>query len=159
MSAVREDGAAGHWLRPMGYRDLPAVMVVEVEAYPFPWTEGIFRDCLRVGYACWVLESSEDGGIDGYAVMSMAVGEAHLLNLCIRPQRQGRGLGRRLLQQLLEKARGFDLELVFLEARPSNTAAVQLYLSEGFVEVGRRKDYYPAEGGREEAVVLRLDLK
>lgn len=147
-----------HELRPMGYTDLEAVMEIELRAYPFPWTEGIFRDCLRVGYSCWVLEDAPAARIDAYGVMSMAVGEAHILNLCVRPEAQGRGLGRRLLRALVDKARQFEVRTVFLEVRPSNTPAVRLYRSEGFREIGMRKDYYPASRGREDAVVLSRQL-
>lgn len=153
MSAVPES-FEHHRLRPMAYADLDEIMEVELRAYPFPWTEGIFRDCLRVGYGCWVLEDTGRECIDAYGVMSLAAGEAHVLNLCVRPESQGHGLGRALLQGLVDKARQFKVESVFLEVRPSNVPAVKLYRSEGFAEIGLRKDYYPASGGREDAVVL-----
>jgi ribosomal-protein-alanine N-acetyltransferase len=109
------------------------------------------RDCLRVGYSCWVCELGND--LVGHAVMSIAVGEAHLLNICVGPGWQGRGLGRRLLRRMLRIARERDADTMFLEVRVSNDAAQGLYEAEGFAEVGRRRDYYPARYGREDAIV------
>ncbi|ACL73231.1 putative acetyltransferase [Thioalkalivibrio sulfidiphilus HL-EbGr7] len=143
-------------LRPMRHEDLDEIMVVELSAYPYPWTEGIFRDCMRVGYSCWVMTEAQR--LVGYGVMSMAVGECHVLNLCVRPECQGRGYGRILLRGLLDHARRHKVETAFLEVRPSNTPAVQLYYSEGFNEVGLRKRYYPADNGREDALVLARDI-
>ena len=155
MSAQREPGAVA--LRPMRSADLDAVLAVELAAYPFPWTLGIFRDCLRIGYCCWIAE--DDDGICGYAVMSVAAREAHLLNLCVAPDRQRQGLGRQLLDHVLGLARGHQAETLFLEVRPSNRAALHLYRVAGFVEVGVRRGYYPASRGtREDALVLALPL-
>jgi [ribosomal protein S18]-alanine N-acetyltransferase len=140
----------------MRREDLDEIMGVEVRAYPFPWTEGIFRDCMRVGYSCWVMNNAER--LVGYAVMSMAAGECHILNLCVRPECQGRGYGRLLLRALLDHAQRNRVETAFLEVRPSNTPAVHLYLSEGFNEVGLRQRYYPADNGREDALVLAKSL-
>ena len=143
-------------LRPMREDDLDTVMAIERRAYPFPWTRGILRDCLRAGYPAWVLE--EGGEAIGYAVLSIAAAEAHILNLCTAPEMQGRGHGRYLLRALLELARGRGVQRVFLEVRPSNTHAVALYDSEGFNEIGRRPRYYPAVGGREDAIVMAIEL-
>lgn len=151
MSARPEPRAA---LRRMRGGDLGRVMEVEGGAYPFPWTDGIFRDCIRVGYDCWVLDL--EGELVGHAVMAVAAGEAHLLNLTVAVEHQGRGLGRFLLRQMVERARGQGVERLFLEARPSNIAAMNLYRSEGFEQVGTRPRYYPAEGGREDAWVFSL---
>ncbi len=155
MSAQREPDPVQ--LRPMHAEDVNAVMKVECAAYPFPWTAGIFRDCLRIGYCCWVAEA--DDGIAGYAVMSVGAGEAHLLNLCVAPARQRTGLGRRMLDHVLDLARNHRAKTVFLEVRPSNPAALHLYRVAGFVEVGLRNAYYPAaRGQREDAIVLALPL-
>jgi ribosomal-protein-alanine N-acetyltransferase len=131
-------------------------MVVEVGAYPFPWTDGIFRDCIRVGYDCWVLEL--EGAVVGHAVLAIAAGEAHLLNLTVEAGRQGQGLGRFLLRQIVERARARAVEVLFLEVRPSNLAALHLYRSEGFAHVGTRPRYYPGEQDREDAWVFSLRL-
>ena len=156
MSALAADGPLPAGLRPMREDDLDAVMAVERRAYPFPWTRGIFRDCLRAAYPAWILE---DGGVlAGYGLLSIAAGEAHILNLCAAPEVQRAGHGRRLLRALLQVARGRRAERVFLEVRPSNDAAIALYDSEGFNEIGRRPRYYPAAHGREDAIVMALEL-
>ena len=144
-------------LRPMREADLDAVMLVEERAYPYPWTRGIFRDCLRAGYPMWLLE--QQGVIVGYGVLSIAAGEAHVLNLCTAPECEGQGLGRKMLQSLLRIARGNGAQRVFLEVRPSNPRAIELYDRSGFNEIGRRPRYYPApNNGREDAIVMAMEL-
>jgi ribosomal-protein-alanine N-acetyltransferase len=142
--------------RAMTPGDLPAVAAVERASYQFPWSEGIFRDCVRVGYLCRVAELDRE--IVAYGVVAMGAGEAHILNLCVRRDLRGRSVGRQMLLLLLERARQAGMEAVFLEVRPSNPHAIALYQSVGFVQVGLRKGYYQAEGGREDALVLKLDL-
>lgn len=143
-------------LRLMREADLDAVMAIELRAYPFPWTRGIFRDCLAAGYPAWLL--IEHGLPVGYGVVSLAAGEAHVLNLCVAPERQGRGWGRQLLRALVKLARERRAERVFLEVRPSNPGAIALYHSEGFNEIGRRPRYYPSADGREDAIVMAIEL-
>lgn len=140
----------------MGVEDVPDVMAVEERAYPSPWTEGIFRDCILVGYQCWVVRDGP--GVVGYAVLSAAAGEAHLLNICVAPEYQGRGIGRRLLEAMMEQARRYKADTVFLEVRPSNSPALTLYRTAGFAQVGYRKEYYPDEGQREDAIVMAREL-
>lgn len=143
-------------LRAMQLADVGRVMPVERAAYEFPWSEGIFRDCLRIGYCCRVLE---DGAVlVGHGIMSVAAGECHLLNICVHPDYQRRGLGRQLLLHLLDVARRRHACIAILEVRASNTAAFALYDGLGFHEVGIRKDYYPRRRGREDALVLARDL-
>lgn len=144
------------FLRPMRRSDVKAVTVVEEMAYEFPWSEATFRDCLRMDYHCWVGEYKR--AVAAYGILTVAVGEAHILNLCVSPGIQSRGFGRRLLNHLVEDARRRDAETLFLEVRPSNKAARQLYHSVGFNEVGLRKGYYPARNGREDALLLALAL-
>jgi ribosomal-protein-alanine N-acetyltransferase len=143
-------------VRPMHEFDVPMVVAVERAGYQFPWSEGIFRDCLRVGYVCRVIECS--GDIAGYGIMSMGAGEAHILNVCIREEYRCRGFARKLLQYLLERARAAGMSEAFLEVRPSNTVASRLYLSLGFEQVGIRRGYYQSTAGREDACVLRRVL-
>jgi ribosomal-protein-alanine N-acetyltransferase len=143
-------------LRPMTEADLSAVVAIETGAYEFPWTENIFRDCLRVGYCCWVAE--RDAGIEAYGIMSVAAGESHILNLCVAVASQRQGLGRYLLQHLLQLAEQHGAEIVLLEVRPSNRGAIALYHDQGFNEVGVRKGYYPARSGREDAVILAMSF-
>ena len=157
MSAVASSPRDAN-MRPMREADLDAVMRIEERAYPFPWTRGIMRDCLQAGYAMWVQEARDDG-IVGYGVLSIAVGEAHVLNLCTAPGHEGRGLGQRMLQALLRIARGGGAQRVFLEVRPSNPRAIALYERSGFNEIGRRPRYYPAaDHGREDAIVMAMEL-
>ncbi len=139
-------------IRTMTYVDLTKVMAIEVTAYPHPWTLGIFRDCLRVGYHAWVMEI--DNSVIGYGVVMLSPGEAHILNICVHPDYQGRGLGKFFLQQLLEKSTYSDVDMVLLEVRRSNKVAQHLYQSVGFHELGVRKAYYPADNGREDAIIL-----
>lgn len=143
-------------MRPMRATDVDAVMDVELRAYPFPWTRGIFDDCLRAGYPAWLLHV--DGRLAGYGVLSIAAGEAHVLNVCVDPALQGGGLGRRLFRALIDIARQHGAERVFLEVRPSNPHAIALYHDEGFNEIGRRPRYYPAHTGREDAIVMAREL-
>ena len=143
-------------LRPMAEGDLARVAALERESYPCPWSEGIFRDCLRVGYLCRVADV--DGEIVAYGVVAMGAGEAHILNLCVRSDLRGRSIGRQMLMLLLERSRQAGMTDTFLEVRPSNLHAIALYQSVGFVQVGLRKGYYQAEGGREDALVLKLEL-
>jgi ribosomal-protein-alanine N-acetyltransferase len=142
--------------RAMTPFDVPAVGAVERAAYPYPWSEGIFRDCLRVGYLCRVAEQA--GDVVAYGVVAMGAGEAHILNVCVASGMRGRGIGRRMMQLLLERSAQAGMHDVFLEVRPSNPHAIALYQSLGFNEVGRRRGYYQADGGREDALVLKLSL-
>jgi ribosomal-protein-alanine N-acetyltransferase len=146
----------GSRLRPLVTADLDTVMDIEERAYGFPWTRGIFRDCLRVGYCCWCYEN--DGLIHGYGVMSVAAGESHILNLTVRPESQRQGVGSKLMKHFLQLARRHDADTVMLEVRPSNKRAISLYEKYGFNEIGVRRDYYPADVGREDALILALSL-
>ena len=143
-------------IRPMRQADVEAVAGIEKRSYAFPWSPGIFRDCLRAGHHCWLLEAGAN--LLGFGVLSAAAGEAHLLNLCIAPEYQGRGHGRRLLKRMLDLARWHGAAQVFLEVRPSNPGAIALYRSEGFNEIGMRPNYYPAAKGREDAIVMAIEL-
>jgi [ribosomal protein S18]-alanine N-acetyltransferase len=150
-------GSAPELIRPMRDSDVPDVVAIERASYQFPWSEGIFRDCLRVGYTCRVATLARQ--VAGYAVMSAGAGEAHILNLCVREAFRCRGLGRRLLALMIERAAAAGMKEAFLEVRPSNAAAIRLYLAHGFEQVGVRRGYYQAVGGREDAAVLRLGLR
>ncbi len=154
MNAVRDPLLP--YLRPMNQDDVLQVFAIESEVYPYPWTESIFRDCLQMGYCSWVFE--RQGGVVAYGLMSTGAGEAHILNLCVHPQHQGQGLGRRMLQHLLQLAARHQAQTVFLEVRPSNHVAFTLYHSLGFNEIGTRRAYYPAKNGREDALILAKEL-
>jgi ribosomal-protein-alanine N-acetyltransferase len=153
MSAVLEPAIE---LQPMAESDLPAVMAIENAIYPFPWTEGNFRDSLAAGYSCSTLVRK--GELVGYAVLMLAADEAHLLNLSIALPWQRQGFGGLSLQRLCELARTQGARLIYLEVRPSNAAGLRLYERHGFRRVGLRRAYYPAPDGREDALILSLPL-
>jgi ribosomal-protein-alanine N-acetyltransferase len=142
--------------RPMQMADLDAIMAIEPTIYPYPWSRGNFSDSLDAGYSGWVYE--EDGRIIGYAVLMLVLDEAHLLNISIARSHQGRGLGRALLEYMMQIARGHGAANIFLEVRPSNQAAIHLYESTGFNEMAIRRGYYPAANGREDAVLMGMAL-
>jgi ribosomal-protein-alanine N-acetyltransferase len=157
VSSVKQDlQFASMEIRLMRESDVPTVGAVERSAYPFPWSEGIFRDCLRVGYVCRVADVAGDVG--GYGIMSIGAGEAHILNVCVRSEYRARGVARKLMLCLLDSARTAGMYEAFLEVRPSNTVAARLYHSLGFEQVGLRRGYYQAAVGREDAAVLRRVL-
>lgn len=142
--------------RPMRVEDLDAIVEIEREIYPFPWTRGNFADSLQAGYSCWTHRMNAKAV--GYAVMMVAAGEAHLLNLGIAAPWQGQGLGRQFLHHLMNVARGHHAEVMLLEVRTSNIIARRLYAKTGFRVLTIRKHYYPASQGREDAVLMELAL-
>ncbi|HEX4872669.1 MAG TPA: ribosomal protein S18-alanine N-acetyltransferase [Nevskiaceae bacterium] len=155
MSALPE----ARWrLLPMHPEHLPAVLEIERRAYAFPWSETVMRDCLKVGYSSWVVTNTL-GEVQAYAFMSMAVGEAHILNIAVDPDCQRQGLARFLMAHLRQTARAAGTTEMFLEVRRSNKAALALYRQEGFDTIGLRKGYYPATEGREDALVLSRQLE
>ncbi len=143
-------------LRPMQTADLDAVMRIESKVYSHPWTRGNFRDSLNAGYSCWIYRFAQS--IVGYAVMMVAADEAHLLNLSIAPKWQRQGWGSNLLQQMLVLARQHRAQVMLLEVRPSNIAALGLYEGFGFKRIALRRGYYPAGPVREDAILLELRL-
>lgn len=153
--------AASEQLRPvvrrMHHLDIAAVSKIERQSYGFPWSDGIFRDCILAGYVCLALE--QEGELRAYAILSIAAGEAHILNICVAPAFRRRGYALCLLMELIQEATRQRVVTIFLEVRPSNLAAAKLYKSIGFTCVGRRGDYYKAAHGlREDALVLSLTL-
>jgi ribosomal-protein-alanine N-acetyltransferase len=154
MSAILKEPALD--FRPMQREDLSEIIGIERQSYPHPWTQTIFGDCLHAGYSGWVC--GRNGMIEAYGIISVAVGEAHLLNLCVREESRQQGIGRNMLRHLVAIARRHNTEVIFLEVRPSNAAARALYEDEGFNELGNRRDYYPAGAGREDALILARTL-
>jgi ribosomal-protein-alanine N-acetyltransferase len=136
--------------------DLPRIHRIELASYDHPWSLGNFADSLAAGYSMWVREA--EGEIIGYYVMMAAAGEAHLLNLTIAPAWRRHGLGRDLLEHCLARACDHKADSVFLEVRTSNTAAIALYHSSGFVDLAVRRGYYPAREGREDALIMKKEL-
>jgi len=143
-------------LRPMRASDLDRIMEIEPVIYTHPWTRGNFEDSMRVGYSCWVIDCG--GVVTGYGVLMIGVREAHLLNLSIAPEWQRRGLGRTLLEHFVRIGRDSDAQQMFLEVRPSNTSARRMYAGYGFRDISIRRGYYPAAGGREDAILMGLML-
>lgn len=147
---------AGLYYRRMEIGDIETVMQVETKAYTYPWTEGIFKDCIRVGYDCW-LALAEDS-IVAHAVISIAAGESHILNISVAEDQQGRGFGKQFIEFLVGIARQKKASVIMLEVRPSNIAAINCYNAVGFNEIGCRKDYYPAPNGREDALLFAREI-
>jgi len=142
--------------RPMELDDVEAVMRLEEVVYEFPWTERIFKDCILVGYDCWL--ALEHNKILAHAVMSVAAGESHMLNLSVSKKRQGLGIGKQFVQFLLKVAGKKNAEIMMLEVRPSNIQAINCYNSAGFNEIGCRKDYYPAPNSKEDALLFAKQI-
>lgn len=152
----REIEIADLMIRALRQEDLPDVLNIEAQGYSFPWSESVFLGCFRPDYRLWALEWGQR--LSGYAVVAYMAGEAHLLNLCVAPAKQGNGGGRRLLRHLVLEAARDGMSQVLLEVRASNRAAIDLYAAEGFDVIGRRKGYYPAGREREDALVMALPL-
>jgi ribosomal-protein-alanine N-acetyltransferase len=143
-------------IRDMRHEDLAMVSDIERRSYDFPWSHGVFRDCLLAGYQCLVLERA--GEVSGYGILSVAAGEAHILNLCVAPAARSHGFGERLLDEILFRARTASVREIFLEVRPSNKNAIALYRKKGFYQVANRPRYYRSHEGREDACVLAKKL-
>ncbi len=163
MSSVPKSLTASGMLRlrpfePMRIEDLSEVQAIENDLYPHPWTRGNFLDSMYSGYETWVLRT-EDDPLVGYFLVMLALDEAHLLNITVRRDLHGQGLGRYLLDQVKLLAREKNMNSIFLEVRPSNARAKAVYERYGFSQIGRRKGYYPGLGNtREDAIVMRLVL-
>jgi ribosomal-protein-alanine N-acetyltransferase len=153
---IRPAPEAEVFIRTMRHEDLPYVSDIERRSYDFPWSHGVFRDCLLAGYQCIVLE--RDGDVSGYGILSVAAGEAHILNLCVEPVFRSHGYGERLLDDMLLRARTSSVLQIFLEVRPSNANALALYKKKGFYTVAKRPAYYQSREGREDAAVLAKKL-
>ncbi len=140
------------FIRSMNHEDLSIVSNIERQSYEFPWSHGVFRDCLLAGYHCVALE--RDAEVVGYSILSVAAGEAHILNICIHPTYRSMGYGEKLLDEILFRARSSSVRQIFLEVRPSNEHALSLYRKKDFHKVADRPAYYQASKGREDANVL-----
>lgn len=155
MSAILESPGRENGFRLMVENDLDEIIAIEESIYPYPWTRGIFHDCLNIGYLCWVLQLKEK--IVAYSVMSVAVEESHLLTIVVCENEQGQGYGKKMLDEMIRLATK-GANTMYLEVRVSNKTAIQLYHQRGFNELGIRENYYPADEGREDALIFALDL-
>jgi len=142
--------------RRMRVADLAEVAQLEKELYAFPWSIGNFRDSVTAGYDCWVITHGE--AVVGYAVLMIALDEAHLHNIAVAPEWQNQGIGRAFLTHMIQVARDAACQIVYLEVRPSNLAARHLYRKLGFQQIAIRPEYYPASSGREDALFLGVAL-
>lgn len=142
--------------RRMRMADLADVAHLEKGLYAFPWSLGNFRDSVTAGYDCWAVTHGET--VIGYAVLMVALDEAHLLNFAVAPEWQNQGIGRAFLRHMVQVARLAACEIVYLEVRPSNLPARHLYKVAGFQQIAIRPEYYPAVSGREDALFLGLSL-
>ena len=146
------------WLnyRRMTLDDVSQVVQVENEVYPYPWTERIVQDCIRAGHECWL--ALENKLVVAHAVVSVAAGESHLLNLSVSKKHQGRGIGKKFIQFLVGIVRSKQATIMMLEVRPSNIQAINCYNASGFNETGCRKNYYPAAEGKEDALLFAREI-
>ncbi len=143
--------------RPMTRHDLNAIVAIEQQIYDFPWSKNTFRDCLTISsYSCWVYARGE--AIIAYGILSIAAGESHVMNVCVSPAVQRQGYGLKMMSKLIDIAAERHVETMLLEVRPSNEPALNLYRRMGFNEIGARKDYYPTKNGREDALLLALEM-
>lgn len=141
---------------PMHVRHVPLIGTIERRNYDFAWSDGIFRDCIKAGYICQRVLLDDD--VIGYGIMQIGADEAHILNLCIDQPWQRQGFARLLLEHLVQQAGAHRAQMIFLEVRPSNPRAVELYQRSGFNEIGLRKAYYDSHQGREDALVMARSL-
>jgi len=143
-------------VRPMLKTDLAEVLAVEQQANPYPWSIKNFDDSLKANNQGWVFINNNE--IIGFTLAQKVVDEVHLLNICVKKSEQGNGFGRTILNYIIDFANSVSAVLIVLEVRQSNQAAQSLYLNAGFNEMSIRKSYYPAEDGREDAILMGLDL-
>ncbi len=143
--------------REMDSNDILDIVSIEQDANQFPWSTKNFEDCLKANNHAWVFLNDSDE-IIAYTIVQKVVDETHLLNICVKPSVQGNGLGREVLNHVIDFANSISSVLIVLEVRSSNQRAQQLYLQSGFNEMSVRKNYYPAKEGREDAVLMGLDL-
>jgi len=143
--------------REMEQHDIAEVVAIEQAANQHPWSMKNFKDCLKAGHRAWVFINDQQELI-GYTIVQQVVDEAHLLNICVKPSLQGQGIGRKILDHVIAFANSVSSVLIVLEVRRSNDRAQQLYSQAGFNEMSVRKDYYPAEQGREDAILMGMDL-
>lgn len=160
MSAILEARTPEVSFRRIEEQDIEAVAAIERDVYAFPWTPGNFRDALLSGYRFWGCCRATPQGEEliGYAIIMLAVDEAHLLNIAVKRDWQSQGVGRHMLRFAMAEAARHECVMLYLEVRPSNATALRLYESMGFKQWGLRRDYYPAHNGREDALFLGVEL-
>lgn len=144
-------------MRKATHQDIPRLIAIENATQMAPWTEGIFKRCLTIGYDCWVVEEQER--VIGFIMMSSVLaGEGHILNICVDPAYQRQGYGEKLVSYAISQAEKKKMSMVYLEVRRSNQPAIALYDKLGFVQISERKNYYPLGDKREDALIFALEL-
>ena len=136
---------------------IPDVLVIERDSYGYPWSEKIFYDCINNNYFCKVLVL--DNKLIGYLITSIVQNECHIMNLCVKKEYRNFGYGKLILNELYDELIKLNCEVIFLECRPSNKPALKLYSTLGYNEIGKRRNYYPAPNGYEDAVILAKNVK
>ncbi|QTF09953.1 ribosomal protein S18-alanine N-acetyltransferase [Brenneria izadpanahii] len=136
--------------------DLAQAFQIEQASHAFPWSEKTFAG--NQGDRYFNLKLSRDGQMVAYAITQTVLDEATLFNLAVHPDHQRQGIGRELLEHLIQELEERDIFTLWLEVRASNKGAIALYESLGFNEVSLRRDYYPTAGGREDAIIMALPL-
>jgi len=137
--------------------DITEVAQIEQQANAFPWSVKHFESCLKAGHNAWVFVN-EGNVIHGFTIVQQILDEAHLLNICVKPAEQGKGYGRTILNHVIDFSNSISANIILLEVRRSNLRAQQLYLNSGFNEMSVRRDYYPAHNGREDAILMGMEL-
>ncbi len=145
-------------IREMRLDDLKQVIRIEHEIFLFPWSLINFSDSIKAGYHCRVLVQADTDKVMGYGILMLGPDEAHVLTLGIGVSWQNQGWGGYLLRYFIKFAAQHQMKSVLLDVRQSNIGAANLYQRLGFRQIAVRKGYYPAMCGREDALVMRLEL-
>ncbi len=144
-------------IRDLDPGDLNGVMAIEAASFPSPWSRKLFEEEIGRRFSHAIVAVGEPGGeVAGYAICWVVGEESHLLNIAVRPDARGRGIGRSLLKECLRRSGQAGAGRIFLEVRPSNQPAIRMYRREGFRFVGIRTGYYTDTG--EDAIVLSREI-
>ena len=142
-------------IRPASSDDITAILEIENKTNQIPWTEAQFISSMEVGHYSVVLQ--EENNILGFAIYSPIVPESHLLNIAIHPVYQGKGLGDKLLQQIIFQNKTMGVKVISLEVRVSNLPAINLYEKNGFFKDAIRPNYYKGPL-KEDALLMSLKI-
>lgn len=136
--------------------DVEQLMIIENACHSHPWSESVFKSCIGGRYFGEYL--TENDLTVGFYVGEYISGEATLMDICVSPEQQGKGFGKKLLNRFSELAKSQGAEQIFLEVRAKNLSAHMMYINYGFNEIGRRTGYYPSNTGYEDAIVMKKSL-
>ena len=155
-SSVTPENTNKFVFREISLGDLDGIVQIERAVNPFPWGEEALRD--TIGSSGHHLMSLREGRAVGFLLSSFVLDEAQLLLIGVSPDWQGVGVGGQLLKELINRSQDQGQKLIYLEVRSGNERAIRLYRSLGFIDIGVRRDYYPGLVGREDAIVMSLQL-